>query len=73
MSTRRSVAVVPRSLVQKELQAGELVVPFDITVSCGRGYYLCWNQDAPSFAARDKLASWLAEKADAENPPDGGS
>lgn len=67
------VAVVPRCLVDRELQAGELVMPFDIAVSCGRGYYLCWNQDAPSFAARDKFSDWLAEQADAENPTEGGS
>ncbi len=58
------VAVVPRCLVDRELQAGELVMPFDIEVSCGRGYYLCWNQDAPYFAARDKFANWLTEQAD---------
>ena len=66
------VAVVPRCLVQKELQAGELVMPFDTTVSCGRGYYLCWNQDAPRFAARDRFAAWLVEQADADNQPEGG-
>lgn len=58
------VAVVPPCLVERELQAGELVMPFNIAVSCGRGYHLCWHRDASAFAARDQFASWLLEQAD---------
>lgn len=65
------VAVVPTCLVTRELQSGELVKPFEIEVSCGRGYFLCWDAEASSFAARDRLASWLLTEARADMP--GGS
>ncbi|MET1115050.1 MAG: LysR substrate-binding domain-containing protein [Comamonas sp.] len=57
------VAVVPGCLVERELQLGELVMPFDIDVSCGRGYFVCWKRDMPAFTARDQFAAWLAEQA----------
>lgn len=57
------VAVVPACLVERELQTGELVRPFDVEVSCGRGYFLCTHRDVPSFPARDRLASWLMAQA----------
>lgn len=53
------VAVVPACLVELELAKGELVKPFDIEVSCGRGYFLCANKDAPSFPAGEKFKNWL--------------
>jgi len=57
------VAVVPGCLVERELLLGELVMPFDIDVSCDRGYYICWKRDTPAFSARDKFAAWLQEQA----------
>lgn len=57
------VAVVPACLVELELAKGELVKPFDIEVSCGRGYFLCANQDAPHFSAGDQLTEWLVKQA----------
>lgn len=56
------VAVVPACLVERELQTGELVKPFDVEVSCGRGYFLCASRDSASFTARDRFASWLIKQ-----------
>lgn len=56
------VAVVPGCLVERELLLGELVMPFDIDVSCGRGYFICSRRDTPVFAARDRFAQWLVEQ-----------
>ena len=57
------MAVVPGCLVERELLLGELVMPFDIDVSCGRGYFICSKRDTPDFAARDRFAQWLANQA----------
>lgn len=62
------VAVVPRCLVERELSSGELVMPFDIEVSCGRGYFLCWRNDVPEFPARADFGRWLGEQASAVDP-----
>lgn len=59
------VAVVPGCLIERELLQGELVMPFDIDVSCGRGYFVCSKRDTPAFSARDKFADWLADQAHA--------
>ena len=56
------VAVVPACLVERELQTGELVKPFDVEVSCGRGYFLCTSRDSSSFTARDRFANWLVKQ-----------
>jgi DNA-binding transcriptional LysR family regulator len=53
------VAVVPACLVELELFKGELVKPFDLEVSCGRGYYLCAKKDSPDFAAGERFTDWL--------------
>lgn len=57
------VAVVPACLIERELQDGELVMPFATDVSCGRGYFVCVSGDAVAFAARDHFARWLMEEA----------
>lgn len=57
------VAVVPACLVEMELSKGELVKPFDMEVSCGRGYFLCSNKDAPGFSAGDRFTDWLVEQS----------
>lgn len=57
------VAVVPACLVERELQTGELVKPFDVEVSCGRGYFLCASKDSSSFTARDQFANWLIKQS----------
>ena len=57
------VAVVPACLVERELSGGELVMPFDIELSCGRGYFLCSRRDGPPFPALEKFAEWLEAQA----------
>lgn len=56
------VAVVPACLVELELSKGELVKPFDIEVSCGRGYFLCTKKDSPDFVAGERFTDWLVKQ-----------
>ncbi|MFD2299482.1 LysR substrate-binding domain-containing protein [Paracidovorax citrulli] len=64
------IAVVPGCLVERELSTGELVMPFDIPVSCGRGYFICWKRNSPPFSAQETFAAWLAEQAGTPVGPD---
>lgn len=57
------VAVVPGCLVEKELLTGELVVPFDTTLSNGRGYFLCRHRSRPLSQAQQAFAHWVQEQA----------
>jgi DNA-binding transcriptional LysR family regulator len=51
------VAVVQTCLVEHELSTGELVRPFALTASTGRGYYVCTRRsvtpDGPAGLFRD--------------------
>jgi len=51
------VAVVQTCLVERELSTGELVRPFALTASTGRGYYVCTRKsvvhDSPAGLFRD--------------------
>lgn len=64
------VAVVPGCLVERELSVGELVMPFDIDVSCGRGYFVCSRRDGPPFPALETFAGWLEGQAGPGRPHD---
>lgn len=53
------IAVVPACLVERELLAGELVKPFDIEVSCGRGYFVCMKRMGTPSPALQQFSEWL--------------
>ena len=55
------VAVVQACLIERELASGELVIPFDVSVSTGRGYYLCTRLAADGQPAVELFARWLLE------------
>jgi DNA-binding transcriptional LysR family regulator len=57
------VAVVPRCLIERELESQRVISPIPITASTGRGYYFCTaraSHDRPLVAAFRK---WLIEQA----------
>jgi DNA-binding transcriptional LysR family regulator len=57
------IALVPKFLVGQELQAGELVMPFDFSLSSNKGYYLVYpekKQNSPMLMA---FESWLMQTA----------
>lgn len=57
------VAMVPLCLVDRELQDGTLVKPFDLPVSNGRGYFVCTDASGPASDAQKAFVSWVREEA----------
>lgn len=63
------VAVLQPCLVERELASGELVQPFALSVSTGRGYYLCTRHAADGLGAVELFTQWIAGMANASNAP----
>lgn len=59
------VAVIQPCLVEGELANGQLVIPFDIFVSTGRGYYLCYRNTQSQVPALADFVKWLHLQASA--------
>ena len=59
------VAVVQPCLVERELASGELVQPFELKVSTGRGYYLCTRKAAEGNPVVEVFTRWIVEMAKA--------
>lgn len=57
------IAITQPCLVERELQTGELVKPFDLPVSTGRGYFLCVDSQAPRSAAQEAFMAWVEQEA----------
>ena len=55
------VGVVQPCLIERELASGELVLPFNVSVSTERGYYLCTRTAAEGKPAVELFARWLLE------------
>lgn len=53
------VAVVQRCLIDDELAAGRIVIPFEQRVAISRGYMLCTRRAAHSNRALQQLRQWL--------------
>ncbi len=63
------VAVLQRSLILDEINAGRVVVPFDIPVSLERGYVLCCPEQRKDHPALRAFREWLLEVAACESIP----
>lgn len=57
------VAVIHPFLVARELASGELVMPFTITVSTGRGYYVCYRNAEADNPVIGMFVDWLRAQA----------
>jgi len=57
------VAITQPCLIERELQNGELVIPFALPVSTGRGYFVCTDRDRPATAGQLAFMSWLLDEA----------
>jgi len=55
------LAIVPRFLVEEELRAGLLVVPFDRPVESPQGYWLVYPQEKRDRPAVAAFRDWLLE------------
>jgi LysR family glycine cleavage system transcriptional activator len=59
------VVIVQPCLVERELASGELVQPFELLVSTGRGYYLCTRHAAVGGHAVEAFSQWVVGVAGA--------
>ena len=57
------VAVVQRCLIERDLQAGRLVTPLNLTANTRRGYYLCVSRARTEVPAIKAFAEWLLREA----------
>ena len=62
-SSGMGVAVVQPCLVERELATGELVRPFPLAASTGRGYYVCARRSAPRDGPAGLFIAWLQAQA----------
>jgi DNA-binding transcriptional LysR family regulator len=53
------VTVIQPCLIENELATGQLVVPFNLPVSTGRGYYVCYRKTVPPSPEVDAFVQWL--------------
>ncbi len=56
------LAIVPRFLVEEELRAGSLVIPFDRPVTGSGGYYLVYPEARAEWPAVIAFRDWLLEE-----------
>ena len=63
------IAITQPCLIERELQGGELVIPFALPVSTGRGYFVCTDRDRPATAAQRAFMSWVQDEARATRSP----
>lgn len=57
------IAITQPCLIEKELARGELVVPFDLPVSTGRGYFLCVDSQLPPTTSQQAFVGWVEQQA----------
>lgn len=57
------VAVIHPFIVARELASGELVMPFNFTVSTERGYYACYRKAKAQDPVIAVFVAWLKEQA----------
>ncbi|SFC71598.1 transcriptional regulator, LysR family [Polaromonas sp. OV174] len=57
------IAVIQPCLIERELQNGELVIPFALPVSTERGYYLCVDGRQPLGAGQQAFVQWVQDEA----------
>jgi DNA-binding transcriptional LysR family regulator len=57
------IALVPRFLVGQELHAGELVTPFDFSLSSDKGYYFVFPEKKQNSPMLQAFENWVLEAA----------
>ncbi|WP_425258963.1 LysR substrate-binding domain-containing protein [Rubrivivax sp. RP6-9] len=62
-SSGMGVAVVQTCLVERELATGELVRPFTLTASTGRGYYVCTRKSVTPDSPAALFRAWIHDIA----------
>jgi LysR family glycine cleavage system transcriptional activator len=61
------VAIATKVLVNRHLQAGSLIAPFDMLCYSGEGYYLTWPRDVAPSLPLQKFLAWMREQIDRDD------
>ncbi|GAA0697628.1 transcriptional regulator GcvA [Marinobacterium maritimum] len=56
------VALADRALVQRELDSGQLVVPFDITLDKPKGFYLVYQEKRQLTYGMEAFRDWMLQE-----------
>jgi LysR family transcriptional regulator, glycine cleavage system transcriptional activator len=65
-SSGMGVAVIQTCLVEHELATGELVRPFALTASTGRGYYVCARKGIDHDGPAGLFVAWIQQMAQSD-------
>jgi DNA-binding transcriptional LysR family regulator len=57
------LALIPSFLIQPELDAGTLVIPFDRPLSSEQAYYLVYPQGALDAGPLAHFRNWMVDQA----------
>ncbi|WP_206244527.1 LysR substrate-binding domain-containing protein [Novosphingobium terrae] len=58
------VALLPRFLIERELQRGELILALDAPMSGGERYFLAWPAERRDYAPLRHFREWLVQQAE---------
>jgi LysR family transcriptional regulator, glycine cleavage system transcriptional activator len=62
------IALTQPCLIERELESGELVKPFDLPVDTGRGYFVCVDARLPRSPAQRAFLEWIKTEARRSEP-----
>ena len=62
------VALIPSFLIEPELAAGSLVVPFETALSTRDAYHLVWRGDPEGGSPLGRFVAWVRDEANATTP-----
>lgn len=57
------VALIPRCVIEDELNEGKLVIPLNLPITAQDGYYLCYPEHKRNLPALQVFRKWLLESA----------
>lgn len=67
------VALADRALVQRELESGQLVVPFDITLDKPKGFYLVYQEKRQLTYGMEAFRDWILAEMQQDRAPTSGA
>lgn len=63
------VALADKALVQRELESGQLVVPFDITLDKPKGFYLVYQEKRQLTYGMEAFRDWILQEMQQDLTP----
>ena len=63
------MALIPSFLIQPELEAGSLVIPFDRPLSSEQAYYLVYPTGLGGHPGLARFRAWMLASAGADQAP----